>query len=150
TFAERARSGSLRHVGLGESLHLVAHRLGLAVASYEETLEPIVAERETACGLGPIRVGHAAGVAQVGTGRDEAGTVVARLEFRASVGEKEPHDRVKVTGEPPVDLVIQGGVHGDVGTSAMVLNSIRPLLDAAPGLHTMTTIRLPGFDPGVA
>ncbi|MEZ5976719.1 MAG: dihydrodipicolinate reductase [Planctomycetota bacterium] len=149
-FAEKARSGSLRHVGLGESLHLVAHRLGLGVVAYDETLEPVVATRELACALGPIHVGRAAGVKQVGTGRDADGEVVARLEFRASIGESEPHDRVVVTGDPPVDLVIQGGVHGDVGTSAMVLNSIRPLLDAEPGLHTMATIRLPGFDPGVA
>jgi hypothetical protein len=31
----------------------------------------------------------------------------------------------------------------------VVLNSLRPLMDAAPGLHTMDSIRLVGFDSGV-
>ncbi|QDU85076.1 hypothetical protein Pla163_22010 [Planctomycetes bacterium Pla163] len=145
-FAAREREGTLRHVGLLESLALVAARLGLRVERTEETLEPVLAERELVCDLGPIPVGNAAGVRQVGTGWNAAGDVVVRLEFKASIGEAEPHDRVLVDGDPPIDLTIAGGVHGDVGTSAMVLNCVRPLLDAAPGLHTMDTIRLAGFD----
>jgi 4-hydroxy-tetrahydrodipicolinate reductase len=148
TFRARERDGSLRHVGLLESLHLVAARVGLAVVRTEETLEPVVATTATTCALGPIRAGDACGVQQIGTGWDARGEVVLRLEFRASIGEPRPHDRVRVEGTPPVDLVIEGGVHGDVGTSALVLNSLRPLLDAAPGLHTMDSIRLVGFDGG--
>jgi hypothetical protein len=49
---------------------------------------------------------------------------------------------VIVHGEPPVDLLWKGGVHGDVATSAIVLNAIRPLLASAHGLHTMATIPL--------
>jgi 2,4-diaminopentanoate dehydrogenase len=145
-FAAREQEGTLRHVGLLESLALVAARLGLRVERTEETLEPVLAERELTCDLGPIPVGHAAGVRQIGTGWNAAGDVVVRLEFKASIGEAQPHDRVLVDGDPPIDLTIAGGVHGDVGTSAMVLNCVRPLLDAAPGLHTMDTIRLAGFD----
>lgn len=145
-FAVREEEGTLRHVGLLESLCLVGARLGLGVVRTEETLEPVLAERALACELGPIPVGHATGVRQIGTGWNAAGDVVLRLEFKASIGELHPHDRVLVDGDPPIDLVIAGGVHGDVGTSALVLNSVRPLLDAAPGLHTMDTLRLIGFD----
>jgi 4-hydroxy-tetrahydrodipicolinate reductase len=148
-FRAKAAEGTLRHVGLLESLHLVNARLGLGVVRTQETLEPVVAKSATTCTLGPIRAGDASGVQQIGTGWNARGDVVLRLEFRASIGEPRPHDRVKVDGDPPIDLVLEGGVHGDVGTSAVVLNSLRPLMDAAPGLHTMDSIRLVGFDSGV-
>jgi hypothetical protein len=38
-------------------------------------------------------------------------------------------------------------VHGDAGTSAVMLNSIRPLFTAPAGLHTMATIPLVHFSP---
>lgn len=145
-FRAKEAQGTLRHVGLLESLCLVGARLGLDVVRTEETLEPVIAERDLECGLGPIPAGHAAGVRQIGTGWNSAGDVVLRLEFKASIGEERPHDRVLVAGDPPIDLIVEGGVHGDVGTSAMVLNCLRPLMDAPPGLHTMDTLRLVGFD----
>jgi 4-hydroxy-tetrahydrodipicolinate reductase len=149
-FQARVETGALRHVGLGESLHLVAKRLGLGVAKWDETIEPVIAARELSCELGPIPAGNAAGVRQIATAWDGRGEIVVRAEFQAAIGQADPYDRVLVDGDPPIDLRVVGGVHGDVGTSAMVLNSIRPLLDASPGLHTMATIRLPGFDPGDA
>ena len=143
-FAKKIEDGSLRHVGLGESLHFVAHTLGLGVERWDETLEPVVAYRDMECGLGPIPSGHACGVRQVAEAwSGDARTV--RLEFVAAIGQSDPHDRVRIVGDPPVDMRIDGGVHGDVGTSAMVLNSIRPLMASQPGLHTMATIPLVAF-----
>ena len=82
-------------------------------------------------------------VRQVAEGFTAAGERVLRLEFVAAIGQEDPHDRVKIDGEPPIDLVLRGGVHGDVATSAMLLNSIGALRAAEPGLHTMATIRPP-------
>ena len=140
TFRAREKDGSLRHVGLLESLHFVAHYLDLGLASWDETLEPVIADRALECGLGPVRVGDAAGVRQVAEGRNGAGEVVARLVFQAAIGQPDPHDSVRITGEPPIDLVLRGGVHGDVATSAMLLNTIAPLRTVEPGLHTMASI----------
>jgi 4-hydroxy-tetrahydrodipicolinate reductase len=145
-FAARIADGSLRHVGLGESLHFVASTLGLAVDRWEESLEPVIAEQALECGLGPIPAGHAAGVRQVA--RAFAGErCTVRLEFVAAVGQPDPHDRVRIEGTPMLDLRIDGGVHGDIGTSAMVLNSIHSLLAAQPGLHTMATVPMVTFCP---
>ena len=146
-FETRREQGTLRHVGLGESLHFVAHYLGWKLERWEETLEPVIAESELECGLGPIPAGHAAGVRQVAEGwRD--GERALRLEFVAAVGQDDPHDRVRIDGEPPIDLVLRGGVHGDVATSAVLLNSIGALRAAEPGLHTMATIRPPRCQVG--
>jgi hypothetical protein len=141
-FAERAAAGEIRHVGLGESLHFLAHYLHLPLEEWSESIEPVIAERELECAAGRIAVGAVAGVRQLarasGRGRE-----VLRLEFQAAIGQAEPHDRIAIDGEPAVDLVLRGGLHGDAATSALVLNTIRPLLAAPPGLHTMATLPLP-------
>jgi 4-hydroxy-tetrahydrodipicolinate reductase len=138
-FGRQVEAGTLRHVGLAESLHFIAASLGFDIERWEEEIEPIRAERDVESDLGPIAKGAIAGVRQVA--RAFRGTeCIIRLEFQAAIGLADPHDRVIIHGEPPIDITWQGGVPGDVATSAIVLNSIAPLLRTAPGLHTMATI----------
>ena len=140
TFEREVAAGRLRHVGLGESLHFLAHHLGFPLERWNETLEPVVARVPLACALGPIPAGHATGVRQVAEGWVR-GAAVLRLVFQAAIGQPEPHDRVHVDGDPPLDLVLRGGVHGDVATSALLLNALPALNEARPGLHTMASVR---------
>lgn len=132
-------AGWLRHVGLGESLHFVAHALGWKVERWSESIEPVLAERALECALGPIEPGCAAGVRQVAEAQCGGGRRI-RMEFQAAIAQRDPHDRVRLESDPPIDLVLKGGVHGDVATSAIVLNALAPLISAQPGLHTMATI----------
>jgi len=141
-FQDAIAAGWLRHVGLGESLHFLAHYLGWPIERWTETIEPVLATRALECGVGSIPVGHAAGVRQVAEGWSN-GELKIRMEFQAAIAQPDPHDRVRLEADPPIDLVLRGGVHGDVATSAIVLNAIAPLLTAAPGLHTMATIPMP-------
>jgi len=142
-FEERVAAGSLRHVGLGESLHMLAHHTGLAIDRWEETLEPVLAERETPSGLGPIAPGRARGVHQRARGYQGERPVI-ELVFHVAAGEQESHDRIRLDADPPLELVFRGGVHGDVATAAIVLNTLPPLLAAEPGLHTMASLPLSG------
>ena len=146
-FAAQIKAGTLRHVGLGESLHFLAQQFGFRIERWEETIEPIKTERDLDSGLGPVKKGKACGVRQQALGWCD-GRVVITLEFRAAIGLVDPHDRVIVQGEPPIDLVWKGGVQGDIATSAIVLNSLVPLRAALPRLHPMATIPLVGFAPG--
>jgi hypothetical protein len=141
-FAARVADGSLRHVGLGESLHFVAASLGWEVERWTESIEPVLAERRLECALGPIEPGRAAGVRQVARGWVR-GEERLTFEFQAAIGQPDPHDRVRLDSDPPLDLTLAGGVHGDKATSALVLNCIGPLLDAPAGLATMSSIRMP-------
>ena len=145
-FERQAAEGRIRHVGLGESLHFLAHYLGFRIDRWEEEIGPVLAERELPSGFGPIPMGKAAGVRQVATAFLE-GRAVIRLEFQAAIGQRDPHDRIVVEGEPRLDLRFQGGVHGDAATSAIVLNSLNPLLRARPGLHSMATLPLVSYSP---
>ena len=138
-FAKRVADGTLRHVGLGESLHFIAHYVGIPLERWEEDIAPVKADRDMVCGLGTIPRGKVAGVRQVARGYFDERCVV-HLEFQAAIGQKDPHDRVVIEGEPSMDVVIPGGVHGDIATCAIVINAIPRLLKAAPGLHTMATI----------
>ena len=145
-FAARIADGSLRHVGLGESLHCVAHALGLRIERWEEEIGPVLAEEPARSALGAIEPGTARGVRQVARGFSGARAVI-ELVFQAAVGEPDPIDRIVVDGDPPLELAFRGGVHGDDATSAIVLNSLRTLLAAEPALHTMSTLPLGGCAP---
>jgi len=137
---EAARvAGTLRHVGLLESLHFVAHYLGFELDRWEESLEPVIAQRDLECGLGSIPAGHAAGVEQVAHGW-VADELKVRLVFRAAIGQADPHDRIVVQGTPPLDLSIAGGVHGDIATVSVLLHALLALRGTEPGLHTMATL----------
>jgi 4-hydroxy-tetrahydrodipicolinate reductase len=145
-FRAQVEAGTLRHVGLGESIHFVAARLGLAITRWDEDIAPVYADRALRSGLGPVPQGRICGVRQEGRGYDGDRAVVT-LKFQASIGHPDPHDRVIVDGVPPLDLIWRGGVHGDVATSAITLNSIASLRAAAPGLHTMASIPMVSCTP---
>ena len=58
------------------------------------------------------------------------------------------NDSVDIEGSPNLSLKIAGGIHGDVATASIVVNSIPRVLQAAPGLHTMRDLPLPSYYPG--
>jgi 4-hydroxy-tetrahydrodipicolinate reductase len=150
-FQRKVADGSLRHVGLGESLHFVDRYLELGVVKWNETLEPVRAARALECAIGPIRVGGISGVRQTASGYNRSGERVVHLDFQAAIGQADPRDRVVIEVDPPdapIDATIRGGVHGDVATSAITLNAIPSLLAAGPGLHTMATLPVTKFARG--
>ncbi len=145
-FRRRIAAGTLRHVGLGESLHFLAHQLGMRIERWDETIEPVFARERLESALGPVLPGRARGVKQVAHATC-GGRQALELFFLAAIGERDPHERIQIDGEPAVDLTIPGGVHGDTATSAIVLNVLRSLLAAPPGLHTMASVALQGCAP---
>ena len=138
-FDKKVAEGTLRHVGLGESIHFLSEYLGIPIEHWEEDISPVKAERELNSALGPIHRGMVSGVRQVAKGYADEKCVI-HLEFQAAIGQADPHDRCVIDGEPPLDLVIPGGVHGDTATCAITLNALPRIMEAAPGLHTMATI----------
>lgn len=147
-FAKGVKDGWLRHVGLGESLHFIAAAMNWAIDDWKETIAPVKAEKAMKCGLGAIKKGDACGVRQVAVGK-VGGKVRIKLVFQAAIGQKSPppQDRVLIKGEPDVDLSFNGGVHGDIATSAITINSIHSLRAAPAGLHTMASVPLVRFAP---
>ena len=145
-FRRRAADGEIRHVGLTESAGMIAAGMGWRLDDFTETIEPIMAARAIDTGRVTVAAGRVAGVHQTGAGT-AAGRQVITLEFRAAVGLGESWDAVSIDGVPPVEVRIGGGVHGDLGTAAVVVNAIRRVAAAAPGLVTMKDLP-PPLAPG--
>jgi hypothetical protein len=138
-FEAKREAGTLRHVGLPESVDFIAERLGWKLDKSTESLEPVIAESQIDTGYQPIFKGMACGVHQVGRGFVGDREVIT-LNFRAAVGELESYDQVHIEGEPEIKSRIAGGVNGDIATCAITLNAVRSILQTSPGLKTMAQI----------
>ncbi len=135
-FDERVASGTLRHVGLAESVAMIASGLGWELDDIAENIEPIIAKAQVKTDFVTVAPGQVAGVRQVGRGVRKGEDLII-LEFEASVGAPESYDAVYITGIPDMEVVIKGGTHGDIATAAMVVNSVHRVMEAPPGLITM-------------
>ncbi len=138
-FQKKVDDGSLRHVGLTESIHMIANKLGFELDETLESLEPVIAEENFSFNGLHVAKGNALGVVQIGRGIKNKKELIT-LYFRAAVGEKEARDRICVAGEPKIDSTISHGINGDVATCSIVVNAIPVVLRAIPGLHTMVDI----------
>ncbi len=129
-------SGRLRHVGLTESIQLIASSMGWELTNTEDIITPVIAEKEIKTDSMIVPAGFAAGVNQVGRGW-VGGDEKITLHFKAAVGEPESYDRVEIKGEPDITSTISGGVNGDVATCAITINALKQILKVQPGLRTM-------------
>ncbi|MGQ9514761.1 MAG: NAD(P)H-dependent amine dehydrogenase family protein [Thermoproteota archaeon] len=139
-FEDRVRAGTIGHVGLIESARMISDSLGWKLDSLSEIIEPVVADERVETQFLTVEKGKVAGIKQVARGM-KAGEELINLELQMYVGAKEPQDSVLIDGDPPIDMVIRGGIHGDSATIAIVVNSIPRVLASEPGL--LTTCNLP-------
>ena len=65
-----------------------------------------------------------------------------------AAGAPESYDSVLIEGSPRISSKIDGGVHGDIATASITVNSIPAVIVATPGLRTMRDMRLPSFVGG--
>lgn len=138
-FRQRVAEGTLRHVGLTESMHMIASRMGWKLGRIEEHIDPVIAEEQVVTESMTVERGQVLGVRQTGRGYINEEEVI-RLVVRAAVGEQEPQDRVLIEGTPDLDVYVAGGIHGDIATAAIVVNAIPVAMGSAPGLVTMADV----------
>jgi 4-hydroxy-tetrahydrodipicolinate reductase len=140
-FRRAITEGTVRHVGLTESAHMVASALGWKLDRVEETLEPAIAPRDLETEHLRIPAGAAAGIKQHARGYSKDNLLVS-LDLQMYVGAESPRDHILVDGVPPIDATIAGGVAGDSATAAIVINVIPKLFASRPGLRTMKDLPL--------
>jgi len=143
-FDKKAQEGILKHVGLPESVGLIALGMGWKVGEIQERIAPVIAEAPVKSGQIEIPAGSVAGIRQVAKGI-LAGQELVVLDLRMYVGAPHPHDSILIDGIPPVDNTIKGGVHGDEATPAIIVNCVPKIPKLKPGLRTM--IDLPPIPP---
>lgn len=139
-FDAAVKVGKIKHMGLKESLMMVADGLNVELdeVSHEEIL-PVMAESEIVTEYLKVLPGQVAGVHQRIRGA-KRGRIELSLDIKMYVGAKDPRDQVNIKGVPDIIMRIEGGVHGDRATAAMVVNAIPRVVAARPGVLTMDDI----------
>ncbi len=121
TFEEGVRTGRMGHVGLPESVAMIADAMGWELESITEKIDPVM-EADVVRGLHQIAAGTA------------GGQEVITLDLTMAVGAPNARDAVTVEGNPPIEMIVRGGIHGDVATCAIAVNAIPIVLASPPGL----------------
>lgn len=138
-FEHRKNEGSLRHVGLTESMHFIANQLGWTIERTEDKVEPVISDRTLQTEAMTIISGQVAGVRQTGRAWVN-GEEKIKLTFQAAIGQQEAYDEIEIFGMPHIRSRIMGGVHGDVATCSIILNACRSVMKAMPGMRTMADV----------
>jgi hypothetical protein len=146
-FGERVKAGTVRHVGLAESVAMIGDALGWKLGRVTDEIQPMVARAPVESRFLRIEAGQVCGIIQDGVGYRD-GKPVILLHMEAYLGAPESYDSVQIEGSPPLHVRALGGYHGDVSTTSITVNTIPKVLSASPGLHTMRSLALPSFAGG--
>ena len=146
-FEQQLVAGTVRHVGFTESIQMIADAMGWTLTRITDVARPWMAEEEVQSELLAVDPGYVAGISQEGIGYvgDE---IKIHLQLDAYLGAPESFDSVLIDGSPRIYSKVQGGIHGDIATASMTVNSIPHVITAAPGLRTMRDLPLPSFFAG--
>jgi 2,4-diaminopentanoate dehydrogenase len=142
-FNMKSEAGTIKHVGLPESVAMLAAAMGWDLDEIEESIEPVVTERPLKTEFLHIAAGHVAGLHQVGTGR-MGGKDVITLVLDMYVGAKDPGEHIVLDGGDHIEAHIQG-IHGDTATAAVSINAIPNVLMAPAGFLTMLDLPIVHF-----
>jgi 2,4-diaminopentanoate dehydrogenase len=138
-FRDHVARGAVRHIGLIESIHMLAAGLGWQLYKVTETIDPVIADEWVQTPHGTIAPGQVAGIRQSARGWMHGRDVIA-LSWEQAVGSRNTHDSLLIEATPPIDMLIQGGLGGEHATAALILHSIPGVLSTSPGLKTVLSL----------
>lgn len=138
------RAGKAGHAGFKESAALICHAMGWRAEQITETCEPMIADHDIETAFFKVKKGLTCGLHQI-VEAHVGGNIPLLMDLKMYLDATNPHDAVKIAGEPTLDVMLNGGVSGDHATVAAVVNAIPRLLSAGPGLHLMTDLALPAW-----
>ena len=122
-FLDKVKGGTVRHVGLAESITMIADAMGWKLDKVTDEIEPKMAEKKVTSQFLTVEPGQVCGIIQDGVGYRK-GQPIIKLHMEAYLGAPESFDAARITGNPKLSMKIAGGVHGDVATAAITVNSI--------------------------
>ena len=146
-FQRKVDDQSVRHVGLAESVTMIADAFGWKLDKVTDEIKPKIADRTVESEFLAVDPGYVCGIVQDGIGW-KGGKPIITLHMEAYLGAPESFDAVVIEGNPRIEQKIAGGVHGDIATASITVNSIPKILSAPAGLRTMRDMVLPSWYGG--
>ena len=129
-FEKEVSDGTIGHLGLVESAHLIALSLGKPLEGLKNGVFPVVGSED-----------YVMGVRQFAEGR--AGDCLVRLDLEMSMTSAD-FDVVEVKGDPEIKLRFEKGVFGDSATVALTVHAAERVGRARAGLITVLDLPLSG------
>ena len=146
-FRDRADRLAIRHVGLTESVAMIAAAFGWRLERITDTIEPKIADEPVASDFISVARGQVSGLIQDGIGY-LGGEPILQLHMEAYLGAPESYDAVRIEGSPSMYSKVEGGIPGDITTAAVTVNTLPRALAAPPGLQTMRDLPIPSWWSG--
>jgi 4-hydroxy-tetrahydrodipicolinate reductase len=143
-FADGIDRGAITgHIGFPQSMRIVARRLGVALERIEPRIEPIFGERDHEGVHLAVTAGTSAGFIQHYIGYADGrpwffADFTAHMDLAAAG--TSPHDEIWIDGPTPVHLAIQPGLNPQIGSAAVIVNSLRRVVEAPPGWLTVADL----------
>lgn len=144
---KKADAGTVRHVGLRESISMIAHALGWELERVTDEISPVIAPTAVSSPHLSVAAGQVCGMRQDGVGYYN-GEAVIELHMEAYLGAPESFEMTRISGNPNLEMRIEGGLPGDIATAAVVVNTLPKIVAAPAGFHTMLSLPLPSFFRG--
>jgi 4-hydroxy-tetrahydrodipicolinate reductase len=135
------RRNAIGHVGLGESVAMIAAGLGWKLDAIQERFVPVVAQAPVASAFYRVKTGQVRGMRMTADGI-VAGKAKIKLDLTMALG-AETFDEVRIDaggGDPPVVVRTTTGFHGDTSTVAILVNCVRAVAGLEPGVRTMLDV----------
>jgi hypothetical protein len=146
-FQGKVDAGTVRHVGLTESIAMIADALGWKLDKITDTIEPKIAQTRLSSQYLTVEPGFVCGIIQDGRGY-KGGKPLITLHMEAYLGAPKSYDAVTIEGHPRLYSKVDGGIHGDIATASIVVNTIPKIITAPAGLRTMRDMVLPSYYTG--
>ncbi len=141
-FQQQMATGKFGHVGMRESVALLARGLDFQLDKIEQTVEPVFAAEDHKTPFLTVKEGQVAGIRNHGYGYKGKHAVV-HLDLAMYVGAPDARDEMVLDSVPPIHLKFLGGIAGDEATAAILVNNLHGVVAAAPGLRTVLDVAPP-------
>ncbi len=134
------------HVGFAESIALITEAVGWDVERVAEHREPIIAQARRQTPFITVEPGQVAGCNHEAVAYRAGRPVITLIHPQQIQPEREgvsTGDTIEIIGSPSVRLAGSPEIPGGIGTVAMAVNMIPTVLNAPPGLHTLSDLPAP-------
>jgi 4-hydroxy-tetrahydrodipicolinate reductase len=141
-FRAKESAGGFGHIGMEESVVLLGRALGWKLDRVEQTLAPVIADREHQTEFLTVSPGAVTGIRNLGYGWVGDNRII-ELDLTMAVGSENPRDEIVLDSDPPMKLIFEGGIAGDQATAAILVNNLHGVVAGPPGLLTVLDLPAP-------